>query len=145
VHVPYRGAAQIVPDVIGGQIPIGVVSATAGMAQAKAGKLRALALMNTAKLDGVDNVPPLADALPGFDVAPRIFVLAPAGTPNDIVDRLSSAVKSVLDTPEAGTAAAAQGTLRAYATPAQLGKDMAEETTRWKRIITEQHIVADGS
>jgi tripartite-type tricarboxylate transporter receptor subunit TctC len=93
----------------------------------------------------VDNVPPLADALPGFDVAPRIFVLAPAGTPIDIVDRLSSAVKSVLDTPEAGTAAAAQGTLRAYATPAQLGKDMAEETTRWKRIITEQHIVADGS
>jgi tripartite-type tricarboxylate transporter receptor subunit TctC len=145
VHVPYRGAAQIVPDVIGGQIPIGVVSATAGMAQAKAGKLRALALMNTAKLDGVENVPPLADALPGFDVAPRIFVLAPAGTPNDIVDKLSSAVKSVLDTPEAGTAAAAQGTLRAYATPAHLGKDMAEETTRWKRIITEQRIVVEGS
>ncbi|MFM9921870.1 tripartite tricarboxylate transporter substrate-binding protein [Variovorax sp. H27-G14] len=145
VHVPYRGAAQIVPDVIGGQIPIGVVSATAGMAQAKAGKLRALALMNTAKLEGVDNVPPLADALPGFDVAPRIFVLAPAGTPDDIVARLSAAVKTVLDTPETGAAATAQGTLRAYATPAQLGKDMADETTRWKRIITEQRIVVEGS
>ena len=145
VHVPYRGAAQIVPDVIGGQIPIGVVSATAGMAQAKAGKLRALALMNTARLDGVEGVPPLADALPGFDVAPRIFVLAPAGTPNDIVDRLSAAVKSVLDTPEAAAAAAAQGTLRAYATPAQLGKDMAAETARWKQIIAEQHIVAEGN
>jgi tripartite-type tricarboxylate transporter receptor subunit TctC len=81
VHVPYRGAAQIVPDVIGGQVPIGVVSATAAMAQAKAGKLRALALMNTAKLEGAEGVAPLADALPGFDVAPRIFVLAPAGTP----------------------------------------------------------------
>lgn len=145
VHVPYRGAAQIVPDVIGGQIPIGVVSATAGMAQAKAGKLRALALMNTAKLEGVENVPPLADALPGFDVAPRIFVLAPAGTPSEIVDRLSAAVKTVLDTPEAAAAAAAQGTLRAYATPAQLGKDMVEETARWKRIIAEQHIVAEGN
>ncbi|WP_440533647.1 Bug family tripartite tricarboxylate transporter substrate binding protein [Variovorax sp. YR566] len=144
VHVPYRGAAQIVPDVIGGQIPIGVVSATAGMAQAKAGKLRALALMNTAKLEGVESVPPLADALPGFDVAPRIFVLAPAGTPNEIVEKLSSAIKAVLETPEAGTAAAALGTLRAYVAPAQLGKDMADETARWKRIISEQRIVAEG-
>jgi tripartite-type tricarboxylate transporter receptor subunit TctC len=144
VHVPYRGAAQIVPDVIGGQLPIGVVSATAGMAQAKAGKLRALALMNTAKLDGVEGVAPLADAVPGFDVAPRIFVLAPAGTPNEIVDKLSAAVKAVLDAPETAAAAAAQGTLRAYATPAQLGKDMADETARWKRIIAEQRIVAEG-
>jgi tripartite-type tricarboxylate transporter receptor subunit TctC len=144
VHVPYRGAAQIVPDVIGGQLPIGVVSATAGMAQAKAGKLRALALMNTAKLEGVEGVAPLADAVPGFDVAPRIFVLAPAGTPNEIVDKLSAAVKAVLDAPETAAAAAAQGTLRAYATPAQLGKDMADETARWKRIIAEQRIVAEG-
>ena len=144
VHVPYRGAAQIVPDVVGGQVPIGVVSATAGMAQAKAGKLRAIALMNTARLEGAESVPPLADALPGFDVAPRIFVLAPAGTPDEIVDRLSAAVKTVLDTPEAGAAAAAQGTLRAYATPPQLGKDMAEETKRWQRIIAEQNIVAEG-
>ena len=144
VHVPYRGAAQIVPDVIGGQVPIGVVSATAAMAQAKAGKLRAVALMNNAKLEGAESVAPLADALPGFDVAPRIFVLAPAGTPGDIVDKLSAAVKTVLDTPEAGAAAAAQGTLRAYSTPAQLGKDMADETVRWKRIITEQRIVAEG-
>lgn len=144
VHVPYRGAAQIVPDVIGGQVPIGVVSATAAMAQSKAGKLRAVALMNSAKLEGAESIAPLADALPGFDVAPRIFVLAPAGTPNEIIDRFSAAVKTVLDAPDAGTAAAAQGTLRAYATPAQLGKDMAEETVRWKRIITEQRIVADG-
>jgi tripartite-type tricarboxylate transporter receptor subunit TctC len=144
VHVPYRGAAQIVPDVIGGQVPIGVVSATAAMAQSKAGKLRAVALMNSAKLEGAESIAPLADALPRFDVAPRIFVLAPAGTPNEIVDRFSAAVKTVLDAPDAGTAAAAQGTLRAYATPAQLGKDMAEETVRWKRIITEQRIVADG-
>jgi len=145
VHVPYRGAAQIVPDVVGGQVPLGVVSATAAMAQSKAGKLRALALLNNAKLEGAESVASLAEALPGFDVAPRIFLLAPAGTPNDVVDKLSAAVKTVLDMPETGTAAAAQGTLRAYATPAQLGKDMAEETTRWKRIITDQRIVAEGN
>jgi tripartite-type tricarboxylate transporter receptor subunit TctC len=145
VHVPYRGAAQIVPDVVGGQVPIGVVSATAGMAQAKAGKLRAVALMNQAKLDGAEGVAPLADALPGFDVAPRLFLLAPAGTPDEFVDKLAAAVKTVLDSPEAATAAAAQGTLRAYAPPAQLRKDLADETARWKRIITDQRIVAEGS
>ena len=145
VHVPYRGAAQIVPDVVGGQVSIGVVSATAGMAQAKAGKLQAVALMNTAKLEGAESIPPLADALPGFDVAPRIFMLAPAATPKDIVDKLSAAVKAVLDTPEAAAAAAAQGTLRAYAAPAELGKEMADETARWKRLIADQGIVAEGN
>lgn len=145
VHVPYRGAAQIVPDVIGGQVPIGVVSATAGMAQARAGKLRAVALMNTARLDGAEGVAPLADALPGFDVAPRLFLLAPAGTPDEIIDKLSAAVKTVLDSPEAGAAAAVQGTLRTYVPPAQLRKDLIEESARWKRIITEQRIVAEGN
>jgi tripartite-type tricarboxylate transporter receptor subunit TctC len=145
VHVPYRGAAQFVPDVVGGKVPIGVVSATAAMSQAKAGKLRAVALMNQARLEGAENVAPLADALPGFDVAPRIFLLAPAGTPDEIVDKLSAAVKTVLDTPEAGAAAAAQGTLRAYTTPSQLRKDMAEESARWKRTIADQHIVAEGN
>jgi tripartite-type tricarboxylate transporter receptor subunit TctC len=54
VHIPYRGAAQIVPDVISGQVPIGVVSAAAGMAQARSGRLRAIALMNTGKLPGAE-------------------------------------------------------------------------------------------
>jgi tripartite-type tricarboxylate transporter receptor subunit TctC len=145
VHVPYRGAAQIVPDVIGGQVPIGVVSATAGMQQAKAGKLQALAMMNKAPLQGAEKVPPLADALPGFDVAPHIFVLAPAGTPDAIVDQLARAIKTVLDNPETATAAATQGTLLAYATPAQLARQMADESARWKRIIAEQHITVEGN
>ncbi|SEA38511.1 tripartite tricarboxylate transporter substrate binding protein [Variovorax sp. YR216] len=145
LHVPYRGAAQIVPDVVGGQVPIGVVSATAGMAQAKAGKLRAVALMNTTRLEGAEDVAPLSDALPGFDVAPRLFVLAPAGTPDDIVERLSAAVKNVLDTPEAAGAAAAQGMLRAYAGPAQLRSALNDETARWKGIIADQRIVAEGN
>jgi tripartite-type tricarboxylate transporter receptor subunit TctC len=100
VHVPYRGAAQIVPDVIGGQIPLGVVSATAGIAQSKAGKLRAVAMMSPVSLPGAENVAPLSDALPGFSVAPRLMLLAPAGTPAAIVERLSEAVRVALANPE---------------------------------------------
>lgn len=145
VHVPYRGAAQIVPDVASGQVPLGVVSATAALAQAKAGRLRALALMNPARIEGAEGVAPLSDALPGFDVAPRLFVLAPAGTPAEVVDKLAGAIKAVLDQPEAAAAATTQGTVRAYLAPAALAKEMADETTRWRRIVTEQRITAEGN
>ena len=93
VHIPYRGASQIVPDVMSGQVPIGVVSAAAGLAQANAGKLKAIGLMSKGKLPGAENVPAMADALPGFDVAPRLFVLAPAGTPAPVVAKLDEAMR----------------------------------------------------
>ncbi|MEO7941144.1 MAG: tripartite tricarboxylate transporter substrate-binding protein, partial [Burkholderiaceae bacterium] len=87
VHVPYRGASKIVPDVIGGQIPLGVVSATAGLAQSKAGKLHAVAMMSDVNLPGAEDVSPMSSALPGFGVAPRLTLLAPAGTPAPVVER----------------------------------------------------------
>ena len=145
VHIPYRGAAQIVPDVISGQVPIGVVSATAALSQSRAGRLRALTLMSPARVDGAENVPPLAQALPGFDVAPRLFLLAPAGTPAEIVNKLSAAVKTLLEMPEVGAAASAQGTVRAYLGPGELAKEMADESARWKRIVTEQRITAEAN
>lgn len=142
VHVPYRGASQIVPDVISGQVPIGVVSAAAGLAQAKAGKLRAIALMNTDKLAGAENVPAMADALPGFDVAPRLMLLAPAGTPADIVAKLDAAVRKVLASADLAQAAALQGAIPAYMEPAALGREMQRESASWSRIITAQKITA---
>jgi tripartite-type tricarboxylate transporter receptor subunit TctC len=109
VHIPYRGAAQILPDVISGQVPIGVVSAAAGLAQARAGKVRPIAMMSTGKLAGAENVPAMAEALPGFDVAPRLMLMAPAGTPPAVVERLNDAVRGVLESPDLAQAAALQG------------------------------------
>ena len=131
VHIPYRGAAQILPDVISGQVPIAVVSAAAGLAQAKAGKVRTIALMNTAKLAGAENVPALADALPGFDVAPRLMLLAPAGTPAAVVERINEAVRGVLASAELAQAAAQQAAVPAYLPPAQLAATLAEESAGW--------------
>jgi tripartite-type tricarboxylate transporter receptor subunit TctC len=143
VHIPYRGAAQIMPDVISGQVPIGVVSAAAGLAQSRAGKLRAIALMNTGKLAGAENVPALADALPGFNVAPRLMLLAPAGTPAAVVERLNEAVRTVLASAELGHAAALQGAIPAYLPPAQLGAEMVKEDADWQKFIKAQKISAD--
>lgn len=144
LHVPYRGAAQIVPDVISGQVSLGVVSVTAAVAQAKAGRVRALALMSKEPMAGAENVRPLADALPGFDVAPRLFVLAPSNTPAPIVAKLSAAVKAALDQPETAKAAQAQGTLRAFLDPQQLRQSMQEEDKRWSQLVRERKLTPEG-
>jgi tripartite-type tricarboxylate transporter receptor subunit TctC len=140
VHIPYRGAAQILPDVISGQVPIGVVSAAAGLAQAKAGKVKPIAMMNTGRLTGAENVPALADALPGFSVAPRLMLMAPAGTPAAVVEKLDEAVRTVLASPELAQAAALQGAVPAYAPPAQLATLLAKESADWSGIIKAQKI-----
>ena len=142
VHIPYRGAAQIVPDVMSGQVPIGVVSATAAIAQARAGKLRALAVMNPVKLAGAEDIAPLSDALPGFSAVPRLYVLAPAGTPANIVERLSDTLRSVMEAPDIAQVAAQQGAVPAYMPAGPLAADIARESAEWGKVIREQGITA---
>ncbi|WP_295546657.1 tripartite tricarboxylate transporter substrate binding protein [uncultured Pseudacidovorax sp.] len=141
-HIPYRGAAQIVPDVISGQVPLGVVSATSALAQAKGGRLKALAVMSPVKLAGAEDVAPLAAAVPGFDAAPRVFLLAPAGTPDAVVERLGSAVRTVMAAPDLAQVVAQQGAVPAFEPPAELGRSLVQESQRWGQLIREQNIVA---
>jgi tripartite-type tricarboxylate transporter receptor subunit TctC len=143
VHIPYRGASQILPDIISGQVPLGVVSAAAGLAQARAGRVKPIAMMSIAKLAGAENVPAMADALPGFDVAPRIFVLGPAGLPAPVVERLNDALRSILGSADLAQAAAQQGALPSYLPPAQLAAEMARESAEWARIIKQQKVTVE--
>ncbi len=142
VHVPYRGAAQILPDVIGGQIALGVVSATSAIAQSKAGKLTPIAMMSSVNLPGAENVAPLSDTLPGFSVAPRLMLLAPGGTPSAIVERLSEAVRVTLSNPAVIKSANALGAIPTFMTSAELAIDLARESASWAKIIKDQKISA---
>ncbi len=143
VHIPYRGASQILPDVVSGQVPIAVVSAAGGLSQARSGRLKAVAMMSTARLPGAEQVLPLADALPGFDVAPRIFVLAPAGTPAPVVERLNEALRTIVTSADLVQAAAQQGAVPAYLPSAQLAAEMQRESAEWGRVIRQQKITAE--
>ncbi len=143
VHIPYRGAAQFVPDIVGGQLPLGVVSVNAGVAQVRAGKVRALALMSPVKVAGAEDVHPLSDALPGFSVAPRLFLLAPAGTPNAVLDPLAEALRVVLSSAELAQAAAAQGAVPAFMAGAALKADLIRESAQWEKVIRDQKITAE--
>ena len=133
VHVPYKGASAIIPDLISGQIQIGIISAPPALAQAKAERLRPLALTSPVKVAGAD-WPALADTLPGFDASPRLFILAPAGTPAPIVAQLNQVLRKILAAKETNDAFAAQGAAADWSTPQDLAARMAQELQRWAQV-----------
>lgn len=142
VHVPYKGAAAIIPDVISGQIQIGIISAPPALAQSRAGRLRPLALTSPVKVAGAD-WPALADTLPGFDASPRLFILAPAGTPQGVIGKLNDLLKAALASKDLVDAFTAQGAFADWSTPQALGARMAEEARRWAQIAKDARIRAE--
>jgi tripartite-type tricarboxylate transporter receptor subunit TctC len=142
VHVPYKGASAIIPDVISGQLQIGIISAPPALAQAKAGRLRPLALTSPVKIAGAD-WPALADTLPGFDASPRLFILASAGTAEEVIARLNSTLKAALESKDLVDSFTRQGAFADWSTPQALGARMAEETRRWAQIAKDAGIRAE--
>jgi len=134
VHIPYKGAAPIVTDLLGNQIQLAVMSVTAAIPQTSAGKLRAIALSSPVQLSAVPDWRPLSDTLPGFDASSRLFLIAPAGTPTAIVRKLNRALEQVLAEPEVLENFAKNGAPAAWSTPEALATEMAEETQRWGSI-----------
>ena len=106
VHVPYKGATAMMPDLMSGQVPIGVVSALAGVSQARGGKIRALAVTSAQRLPNAPEIPALSETIPGFEAAPNVFVVAPAGFASE---RLSSAVRRAVTSPDVLDSFAKQG------------------------------------
>ena len=142
VHVPYKGASAIIPDVISGQLQIGIISAPPALAQSKAGRLRPIALTSPVRVAGAD-WPALADTLPGFDASPRLFVLAPAGTPAGVVTKLNETLKTALASKDLLDAFSAQGAFADWSTPQALGILMAQESLRWAQVARDAGIKAE--
>lgn len=142
VHVPYKGASAIIPDVISGQLQIGIISAPPALAQSKAGRLRPIALTSPVRVAGAD-WPTLADTLPGFDASPRLFVLAPAGTPAGVVTKLNETLKTALASKDLLDAFSAQGAFADWSTPQALGVLMAQESLRWAQVARDAGIKAE--
>jgi len=137
VHIPYKGAAPIVPDLLSGQIPLAIISASPALAQSRAGKLKAIALSSPVKLAAAPDWPALADTLPGFDASPRLFILAPAGTPQPIVAQLSEALHKVLVQPELLESFGKQGATAEWTSPDDLGKQIASEVRKWASLARD--------
>jgi len=100
VHVPYRGGAPAVTDLIGGHVQVIFCPVSESIEHIKAGKLRALAVTTAKRYPGLPDVPTVAESVPGFEVSNWIGLFAPAGTPTTIVARINAEVQKIMRSPE---------------------------------------------
>ena len=141
VHVPYKGEAPGLTDVMGGHIPFMFTNVTASLGFVKAGKLRALASTGLKPTPAVPDLPTMAAAgLPGFEVLGIFAVLAPAGTPREIVERLNTEIVRALGRPDIKERFASQALDPAYLSAAQFAEYIKAEAGRWGKLIKEAGI-----
>jgi len=143
VHVPYKGSAPMVADLVAGQTEASMDAATTSLPHVKTGKLHALGVSSRARAFFVPEVPPIADVVPGFNVAPWHGVMAPAGTPQAIVDKLSTEIQAFLRNPEADAKLRAAGVVPAGSSAKDFAAAMEEEFETYKKVVKDAGIKAE--
>ena len=137
-HVPYKGSAPALQDLIGGQVQLMFDNLPPSLPQIKAGKLRALAVTSLTRAPALPDVPTMAEAgLPGYEASSWFGVLAPAGTPLAIVTKLNAEIAKWLATPEAKEKLSKQGANAAGGTPEDFAKHIAAETAKWAKVVKD--------
>lgn len=140
-HVPYRGSAPAVADVIGGQVPVLVDSVSSSTAHVKAGKLKALATTSPRRLSVLPDLPTVAESgYPGFQSTAWVGLLAPAGTPRPIIERLHTAVIEVMALPETRERMAAFGAEITTSTPEEFAAHIRSEMARLGKVVRDANI-----
>jgi tripartite-type tricarboxylate transporter receptor subunit TctC len=142
-HVPYRGEAPAINDLIGGQIPLMFANLSAVIGNVRAGQLRALAVTSAQRTPAAPEIPTVAEAgLPGFEAATWFAVVAPAGTPGDVLARLNAEVKRALAQPDVKQRFADLGMTGEDSTPAALDAYIKAEIAKWTKVIKDADIRA---
>ncbi len=133
VHVPYR--SSYVPDLLGGQVQLAFGSIPAWIEFIRTGKVRALAVTPSKRLDALPDVPAMAEFVPGYDANSWDGISAPKNTPAEIVGKLNKEVNAVVADPAFGARLAALGNVPMLMTPADFGKFIVEETEKWAKVV----------
>ena len=137
-HVPYKGAAQALTDLMGGSIESYMSSATTVVGHVRGGKLRALAVTGKKRLESMPEVPTIGESgYPGFDAVSWFGLLAPAGTPAAIVERINTEVNKILTLPDVKEKIASEGGEPIGGTPQEFARILAEELPRWAKLVKE--------
>lgn len=144
VHVPYRGQAPALLDLMAGQIQVMFDSAPASLQVIKAGKLKPLAVTTATRFDGLPDLPVLADFVPGYESSAIYGLVAPKATPADVVDRLNREINAGLADPKLkGRLTTDLGGAVLSLSPAEFGKFIADETDKWAKVIKAAGIKAE--
>lgn len=135
-HVPYRGSSQARTDTIGGQVDMMFDAVTTMSEFAKAGKVRALATTGKVRSSVLPNVPTMSEAgLPGYEAVIWLGVMAPKGTPPEIVRRLNAAITAIVGRPEVRDDWARQGAVAITMSPEEFGRYIVDDIAKWERIV----------
>jgi tripartite-type tricarboxylate transporter receptor subunit TctC len=143
VHVPYRGTAPALTDLLAGQVHVVFEIITASIEYIRAGKLRALAVTSPIRLEALPDVPAVSDFLPGYETSIFRGVGAPKNTPAKIIDKLNKAINAGLADPKIKTRIADLGAAVLPMSPNEFGKLIADETEKWAKVIRAANIKAE--
>jgi tripartite-type tricarboxylate transporter receptor subunit TctC len=137
-HVPYRGSGQALNDIIGGQVSMGFLGVTAALPQIAAGRLRALAVTTLQRSVDLPDVPTLDEAgVKGYEATIWLGLLAPAGTPKPVLDKLHDATAKVMQEPEARKALATAGLTLSLSSESQFGALLKSESAKWGKVVKD--------
>jgi tripartite-type tricarboxylate transporter receptor subunit TctC len=135
VHVPYRGDAFALTDLIGGQVQAMFGNMAPSIEHIRTGRLRALAVTTTTRSELLPDVPTVADSVPGYEAVGWFGLGAPNGTPGEIVDRLNKEVNAILAEPKTKVRLAELGYTAFASSPADFRKLIADETAKWAKVV----------
>jgi tripartite-type tricarboxylate transporter receptor subunit TctC len=143
-HIPYKGSAPMLIDLMSGQVNMAFDNLSASMPHIKGGKLRALATTGATRSTALPDIPTVAEAgLPGYESTSWNAVYVPAGTPKEIVERLNREIRAILESPETRKFFAEQGAESGGGTPEQLAAFMRAETTKWSKVVKDSGAKVD--
>ena len=135
-HVPYKGSAPAIADLVGGQVQLMFDNLPSALPQIKAGRLRALGVTSAQRAPALPDVPTIAESgLPGYEASSWFGLLAPAGTPHDVVAKVNGEVARWLASPEAKEKLLSQGANAAGGTPEDFVRHIAAETAKWQQVV----------
>ena len=140
LHVPYRGAAPALTDLMSGHVQISCVAAPAVQSFARSGKLRALGVTTQRRTPLAPDVPAVAETVPGYDLVGWYGLLAPLGTPKAIVNQISSEIARALKTTEVQERLVSTGAEAVESSPAEFTKFLEKETLRWGKVLRDAGI-----
>jgi tripartite-type tricarboxylate transporter receptor subunit TctC len=135
IHVPYRGGAPALTDMISGQVQVMFDNVPTSIEFIRAGKLRALAVTTATRSEVLPDLPTVADFVPGYEASAWYGVGVPKGTPDDIIDKLNKEINATLAEPKAKARLADLGASLLAGSPADFGKLVADETEKWGKVV----------
>src|SRR5262249_14609248 len=143
VHVPYRGSAPMLTDLLGGQVQVGFEPMPGTIEYIRTGKLRALAVTTAMRSDALPNIPSVGDFVPDYEASAFFGISAPKGTPTEIVEKLNHEINAGLVDNKLKVQLAGLGGTVLLGSPADFGKLIAYETDKWAKVIRAANIEPD--